>query len=574
MVGVGLLWASWRLINFTAAPWVVPFMVLGNVWGVATVLASWLPDVAVHGKGRLAGAFQWATAVMTVGLLVVSGIAQAQVVGHYGTDALAFNQYAGELAQQGVNPYVHSLARAYQLFDVRPSDFTYTLTGAHVTSLSYPALSFLVYVPLLALGWTLNLAPLLNVCAWGVTAALMFWLSPRRLRPVVLLFSGFGIYEVFAGGGVTDVLYMPLLTLAAYRWDRFGSSRWTYAGPLLFGLAMAIKQTPWPVLPFLLIALALDQSRRTGAADGLRRAGRYLAAALVAFATPNLPYFIASPHAWIDGVLTPLHTLVPTGLGTVSLSIYLHMGGGSLTAFTLAAALMLALTLVAFVGTYPRLRSGAWLLPALAFLFESRSNLNYFAALIPAGYVAVTSVAPAPLGRGTYRARAVGSDTRRAVSRWFRSPAWALACGGLALAFVAAAAYSLAAPAPLVLRLTALQTAGRSDRVHQLTVRVTNRSGADARPAFATLRPGPDTSFWTVVAGPSRLASGQAADYTLVAPDADAEPSIKGTFTVLGFLASPASFSVSDEYNAALYRLGARHRQSGSHDLDIRLAGR
>ena len=573
MVGVGLLWSSWRLINFTSDPWTVPFMVLGNLWGMATVLASWLPDVPVNGDGRLADAFQWATAVVTVALFVASGIASTEVAGHqYGTDALAFNQYAAELARHGINPYVHSLARALALFDVRPALYTYTFTGAHVTALSYPSLSFLVYVPLLALGWTHNLAPLLNVCAWSVTAALMFVLSPRSLRPVVLLFSGFGIYAVFAGGGVTDVLFMPLLTLAAYKWDRFGSSRWTYAGPVLFGLAMAIKQTPWPILPFLVIALGLDQSRLTGAADGLRRAGRYLTLVLVAFAIPNLPYLVASPHAWIDGVLTPLHSLVPTGLGTVSLSIYVHMGGGSLTAFTLAAVLMFALTLVAFVGTYPRLRGGCWLLPVVAFLFASRSNINYFAALIPAGYIAATSVAPAP-PRDEGGLAVAGASAMRAAGGWFRSRGWALACGVLALAFVAVAAYSLSAPAPLVVRLSALETAGRSNRIHQLTVHVTNRSDAQVRPVFAMLQPGPDTTFWKVTAGPSRLARGHGADYTLVAPNAKSEPSLTGTFNVIGFLASPKSFSVSDEYDAALYHLGARHRLSGSHSLDIRFGG-
>ena len=573
-MGVGLLWSSWRLINFTSDPWTVPFMVLGNVWGMATVLASWLPDVPINGAGRLAGAFHWGTAAVTVAVFVVAGIASIEVAGHqYGTDALAFNQYAAELARHGINPYVHSLARALQLFDVRPSLYTYTFTGAHVTALSYPSLSFLVYVPLLALGWTHNLAPLLNICAWGLTAVLMFALSPRQLRPAVLLFSGFGIYAVFAGGGVTDVLFMPLLTLAAYKWDRFGSSRWSYAGPVMFGLAMAIKQTPWPVLPFLLIALGLDQARRTGPADGLRRAGRYLAATLLAFAIPNLPYVFASPHAWIRGVLTPLHSLVPTGLGTVSLSIYLHMGGGSLTAFTLASLLMFALALVAFVGTYPRLRGGCWLLPVLAFLFASRSNLNYLAALIPAGYVAATSVAPAAAPRGRAGLAVAGATALRAAGGWFRSRGWALACAVLALAFVAVAAYSVSASAPLVVRLTAVQTAGRSERIRQLTLRVTNRSGADARPVFAMLQPGPDTTFWRVVAGPGRLARGQAADYTLLAPTARSEPPVASTFNVIGFLASPKSFSVSDEYDAALLRRGRRHRLSGSHSLQISFGG-
>jgi len=569
------MWWSWRLNAFTSLGWTVPFLVLGNLWGLATVLASWLPDVNVGGDGRAARAFQWGTAALTVTLFIVWGVAVTEGITGYGTDAMAFNQHAAELARHGLNPYVHSMAAAYGLFHIAPSGYTYAFTGAPVTALSYPSLSFLVYVPWLALGWSHNLAPLLNVCAWGLTAALMFALSPRALRPIALLFSGFGIYAVFAIGGVTDVLFMPLLTLAAYRWDRFGASRWTYAGPLLLGLAMAMKQTVWPVLPFLLIALWLDQSRRTRPADGLARAGRYLAAVLVAFALPNLPYFLASPHAWIDGVLTPLvHSMVPTGQGTISLSLFLHMGGGSMTAFTLATALMYALGLVTFTGTYPLLRSGFWLLPALAFLFASRSNFNYLAALIPAGYIAASTVAPAPLGRGAFRAGVAGESTGRAVGRWFRSPRWAIASGGLGVAFLAAAVYSLSAPGPLGMRLTALQTAGRSDRIDRLALRVVNHSDGTVRPVFDVLRSGANTSFWTVAVGPSRLASGQAADYTLLAPNTDSEPSIRGTFTVIGFLASPRSFSLSDQYDAGLAHLGTRHRLPGSHSLDIRFGGR
>lgn len=566
LVGVGLLWWSLRLNNFTSVAWTVPFMVLGNLWGIVTVLVSWLPEVPMHGDGRLARAFQWATGALTVALFVIWGVVVTQAASRYATDAMAFNQYAAELANHGMNPYVHSMAPAYALFHIPPSGYTYSLSGAPVTALSYPSLSFLVYVPLLALGWTHNLAPLLNVCAWGLTAVLMFVLSPRPLRPVVLLFSGFGIYTVFAIGGVTDVLFMPMLTIAAYRWDRFGASRWSYAGPLLLGLAMGIKQTAWPVLPFLLIALWLDQSRRSGPAEGLRRAGRYLAAVLVAFVIPNLPYFIAAPDAWVRGVLTPvLHGLAPLGSGTISLSLNLHLGGGSLTAFTLAAALMYALALVAFAGTYPLLRSGCWLLPALAFFFASRSNLNYLVALIPAGYIAATSVAPVGIE---------GSAAGRALGRWFRSPLWAVATAVLAAAFLAAAVYSLSAPAPLRMHLAALQTAGRSARVQRLTVRVSNRSGGALKPVFDVLRSGTKTSFWPVAAGPRRLASGQAADYTLLAPNVDSEPSLHGTFTVIGFVASPQSVSVSDEYGAGFYRLGTRHRQRGTHSLEMRFRGR
>ena len=74
LVGIGLLWWSWRLNTFTSIGWTVPFLVIGNVWGLATVLASWLPEVSVNGDGTLARAFQWGTAALTVTLFVVWGV--------------------------------------------------------------------------------------------------------------------------------------------------------------------------------------------------------------------------------------------------------------------------------------------------------------------------------------------------------------------------------------------------------------------------------------------------------------------------------------------------------------------
>ena len=98
--------------------------------------------------------------------------------------------------------------------------------------------------------------------------------------------------------------------------------------------------------------------------------------------------------------------------------------------------------------------------------------------------------------------------------------------------------------------------------------------GSSVTPAIDLLRAGANTSFWTVASGPGRLASGQAATYTLLAPNADSEPSVQDTFSVIGFVASPRSFSVSDEYDAGLYQLGTRSRHRGSRSLIIRFGSR
>ena len=48
----------------------------------------------------------------------------------YGTDELAFNQYAAQLASHGINPYTHSMAPSFSRFNVSPDGYTYTLEPA------------------------------------------------------------------------------------------------------------------------------------------------------------------------------------------------------------------------------------------------------------------------------------------------------------------------------------------------------------------------------------------------------------------------------------------------------------
>jgi hypothetical protein len=561
LVGIALLWWSWQLIGASSLSWTVPLLVVCNLWGMIVMLVAWLPERAFALDDHWIQILQWGTALLIVGVYVVWAITTVGGLSPYGTDAMAFNQYAAQIAMHGANPYVHSMQPAFALFRTPTTYYTYGFNGQPVTALSYPAQSFLIYIPFLALHWTQNLAPLINVSAWGLTILLMFALAPRRLRPIALILGGFSIWAEFAIGGVTDVLFMPLLLISAYKWDRFGSSRWYYLGPIMFGLAMGIKQNPWPALPFILIALCIDQSNRTNLRAGIRRAARYLAVVLAALMIPNLPYLFASPSAWFKGVFTPAFAnMVPTGQGSISLSLYLHFGGGSMTAYTVAAVLVFALIVVAFVGTYPLLRGGFFMLPSLAFFFADRSNMNYFISLIPVAFMASATVEHPPVALRR-QLKLAGAGFKVALARtlalggWFRSTRWGAASALLALASALVIIYSLAAPQPLTLKITSVKTSGPTTRIVQMTVRVKNTSGNTVRPAFDTLHSGYNSTFLRVLAGPSALAPGQAASYTLQAKNNDAEPSVYGGFSVVGYVSSPDSFSVSPVYRPDLHHL-------------------
>jgi drug/metabolite transporter (DMT)-like permease len=116
MTGVGLLWWSWQLIGDSYAAWTVAFLVAANIWGLGTVVAALLPDNRWTTDRVFTNRLAWATASLTASLFVVWAAVNLSNGLQYGTDAIAFNQYAAQLVAHGVNPYTHSMRPAYQLF--------------------------------------------------------------------------------------------------------------------------------------------------------------------------------------------------------------------------------------------------------------------------------------------------------------------------------------------------------------------------------------------------------------------------------------------------------------------------
>ncbi|MGC9219778.1 MAG: hypothetical protein ACP5H2_00320 [Solirubrobacteraceae bacterium] len=543
---------------------------LSGLWGLGTVLASWLPTDVIGRAGAQRRLLAWATALITVGLFAVWAVTMMHANPNYGTDELAFNQYAGELARQGLNPYTHTLAGAFPMFRVSAGGYTYTLAGSRVTRLSYPALSFLVYVPFLALGWSTQLGPGLDVLGWALTVLLMFAWLPRNVRPLALILGSLGVYVSLAIIGLTDFTFMPLLVVAAYRWDRFDHHHWrTYTRPLALGLAMASKQTCWPILPFVLLALTMERtaqpqprqpgnptSRQTDPqalythpaqrfAAALTRPAAYGAMALAAFLIPNLPYLIASPGAWVKGTFTPLVAqLVPAGQGAIGLTLFVHIGGGSLTAFSLLAGLVLILIMVAFVGTYPLLRTLAFALPAVAYFFAERSYAVYLVALVPPGLIAALSSGSQDAGRW---------PTGRRLTR---SRGWLITIMVALGAVVVDAGYALAKPAPLSLRVTRALTARAQGGVQEISLTAVNHTARAVSPTFTLETASGVTSFWHVHSGPKTLAAHASARYTLLSPDAASQPAITTGVTVLAYLTDPASVSVSNRFAPPTWHIG------------------
>jgi len=536
LAGVTLLLWSLDLFGYVDTfPWLSLVMVGLALWGFGTILASWYPRPVDR---RLATALAWTTVGLTLVALIVWSYTQIVAAPGYGTDEVAFDQYAAQLLLHGVNPYVHSMAHAFSLFHVSPNGYTFRLTGQPVTSLSYPALSFLAYVPLLALGWSTQLAVWVNVVAWAIGIALTFALLPRDIRALALVLGSLGIYVNYAVGGVTDALFVPLLIGAVYRWDRFASTRgpWAWRGPILLGLAMAVKQTPWLVLPFLAAGIAMEARALAGWRSAARTTGRYLAITAGAFLLPNLVFIAANPRAWLSGVLTPVAShAVPAGQGLVGLSLFLGIGGGSLATYTLTLVVVFCVLWGVYVATYPTLRGWAVVCPAIVLFFSARSFGSYLVTLVPVAAVAAFTLSPSACS-GVWR-------------RW----RWVLLAGTGAIVASVASIFLIAPP--LNLAITTVRTTGQLATVVEVGVRVTNHSGASIHPAFSVESGGTISAFWLREKGPKTLPAGESADYRLLAPNFFAQPPITNDFQVVAFTSTPGTVSVSRPFLATSLHL-------------------
>jgi uncharacterized membrane protein len=231
---------------------------------------------------------------------------------------------------------------------------------------SYPALSFLLYVPWLWVGGQNILAVSLMVY-WAVFAWLV-WLTPIGWRHWGALVALAAVPTVLASLIESNEIICIALVLLA--WHLRGR-RWIAAAVLL-GLACAFKQYVWFFVPIFAVEVVRGQ--------GWRAAMRWAIAGMAAFLLPNLPYLLASPHAWLASLGTPMtEPLFAVGIGVVQLSTSHALPFGPPALYALLEAATLVVTLAIAVRSWPRLGDGMLVLALVPLYFAFRSTPNYFA---------------------------------------------------------------------------------------------------------------------------------------------------------------------------------------------------
>jgi hypothetical protein len=522
--------ASW-----SAGPWAAaasPVLVVVALVGAVLVWTGPRP------LGPLQQILGLGTALVTAGVAQGTGIHLRHA---YATDSAAFNQVATRLLLQGRNPYTSSMAGAARLLDPPAAFWTYQADGGHAVGVSYPAGSFLLQAPFMALGMNHLATDWVDLGAWLVTAVIVFCMLPgflRWLAPLLLLTGVF--VGPFANGG-TDALFVPFLVVAVWRWDRFPgrTTPWLpgWVGPVCLGIACSIKQTPWFCVPFLVVGVACE-ARRAGSGP-VRAAVRYAAIGAGAFVVVNLPFVVWSPTAWLKGAFLPLaEPLVADGQGLVTLALHGFTGGVVTVWMSAAAGVALVAMLVGFALWESRLKRVWLLLVPLVLFLPDRSLANYLTDFVPAALVAalsVTAVDPAP-------------------GRAFRRPVWLapLAVGIPAVVSVGLLVVAFTS-APLTVTVDGLAARGVAtvnggQSWARVVVTVHNTSSGALTPHFmVSSGGGHPTGFWEAraVSGSDPVGPGASTRFALQPTRSIAAPQHGQWWIVEAYSSPPNALSTS-----------------------------
>ena len=285
------------------------------------------------------------------------------------TDESVFDMYAAHLFLSGMNPYNPSLmANAFSYYNFHFQAFdpiTPLTTGGYVNTLTYPALSFLVFIPavIFKLKASLIMLPILItpiIIVWYRAWSRKEWL---RSTYVILPFLSLLLYTYQGASADTDALWGSLLMLSYIMLPRSKSSG------AFFGLALSVKQFPALIAPFFLYFVY----REYGSKMALKWGGFGVAFFLLL----NGYFIIQNPIEWLNSMIAnEFAPLIGIGFGfpQISFAGFVHLPG---ILFTIAMVDSLLAFLILYILKYNELKYVLFTFPIIIFLFNSRLFPQY-----------------------------------------------------------------------------------------------------------------------------------------------------------------------------------------------------
>ncbi|MDZ4766063.1 MAG: tetratricopeptide repeat protein [Chloroflexota bacterium] len=407
------------------------------------------------------------------------------------TDVHMFSDYAASLVRMGENPYHYDTLDAYRVYRASKLYSTPLINGDVIGGVSYPSLSFLIYLPFQWLGIDTSL---IYPLALLIGLLLIYGIAPSSIRPLAVVpFLVNPNYTLYALGGVNDIVWAVLLCLMVVMWRRV-----VWAG-LWFGLACAIKQQPWFLAPFLLVRLWHDAP----AAARPRVVIQFSLIAAGSFLILNAPFIAADPAAWFNGILLPLtEPMILLGQGFSSLTLFGVIFFPQWVFFGLTYGLLLALLLL-YIRFFHHWRDMLWIAPAVALWFAHRSLSSYwYFYLLPL----VASILM------TLRDAEAAEAQPSTVSPAF-SPVWLVSFGIGAGAAVVAAIFAFV---PNPIRVELIEPLRYESGETQISLRVSNQGERALTPRFSLQSWGEQPAFWNILHGDDQLEPNTDGVYTLI----------------------------------------------------------
>jgi uncharacterized membrane protein len=255
--------------------------------------------IFIYSIGRFARAYKErekrlskkALAVIAVCLIISSALAYEAMYAFNnlswgGVDELAYNYYAAQLFLNGTNPYTQSMQPILNAHNIFP---TVLLNGSYEYAYDYPALSFLSYVPVVALGVKSFYSFVAILVFLSVLASFtVYYKSGFNKSALIPLAAWLGL--AFSLASVSNTfLAISVFLLFAYIYKENP----IYSG-ILLGLAASVTQVAWFALPFFYV-LALRH-------HGLKGMRDQILASFGIFVLINIYFVALSPAATMGNI--------------------------------------------------------------------------------------------------------------------------------------------------------------------------------------------------------------------------------------------------------------------------------
>ncbi|MET8974917.1 hypothetical protein ABZX85_04795 [Streptomyces sp. NPDC004539] len=415
---------------------------------------------------------------------------------------------------------------------------TQTVHGGYDYTYGYPPLAPLLTVPFLWLHHGGAPATAMATTALVVSTVVVRRLLPLPWRPALtMLCLGFGFLPMYGRQGYPAILALALLMPVVLGWPRIGRGGRLgapgVARAVCLGAACAAQQLPWFVTPFLLAGVYAVRRGELGAREAGRVVLRLLGVVVGTWLVINVYFVVHEPRTWAAGIALPLtQGAVVHGQGLVGISLYLTDGSDRLDWYSHASVLLAAGLLALYVLFVRRLGPAATVLPWLAFFVATRSQDGYYLMMTPLWLLSALT-APLPEFARAWQPRV---PARRPLAALLLLPA-----------LVSTALAATGAP-PLRMSVASVRLAS-ARTLSRLTVDVRNTGRAALVPHFTVSTGQGMPEYWTVLAGPARLAGGGAGRYELrpprgefTLPPRSAEPRIR----LRAFTGDPQTLSSQD----------------------------